>query len=119
MLSRVPCLLGSLMEDAAIGGELMGSGPCSLSCMKATAGVSQRWEVQCGQRRWLCVLDQPAQRGTGLRAWARAGARAWATWCAVWVGVVRRLSWELAGGAGWQRRTTNECAGPPDLEQAH
>lgn len=68
MLSRVPCLLGNLMEDAAIGGELMGSGPCSLSCMKATAGVSQRWNRQCEQRIWLCVLDQPAQREARLRA---------------------------------------------------
>lgn len=68
MLSRVPCLLGSLMEDAAIGGELMGSGPCSLSCMKATSGVLQRWYRRCGQRVWLCVLDQPAQREAKVRA---------------------------------------------------
>lgn len=40
MLSSVPCLLGSLMEAAAMGGELMDSGPDSLSCMKATTVVS-------------------------------------------------------------------------------
>lgn len=38
-LSIVPCLLGSLME-AAMGGELIDSEPDSLSCMKATTGVS-------------------------------------------------------------------------------